>query len=71
MLLTFIELPFVSKLFVLSIFEWPLKTGFTVYEIYLPNLVQTVRLDNWGIPMKILSSHQLSMSIHVAFLQEQ
>ena len=32
---TFIKLPFVSKLFVLSIFEWPLKTGFTVY--YLKN----------------------------------
>ena len=25
---TFIELPFVFKTFVLSIFEWPLKTGF-------------------------------------------
>ena len=29
-LLTFIKLPFVIKTFVLSIFEWPLKTGFTV-----------------------------------------
>ena len=27
---TFIKLPFVFKTFVLSIFEWPLKTGFTV-----------------------------------------
>ena len=27
---TFIELPFVFNTFVLSIFEWPLKTGFTV-----------------------------------------
>ena len=26
---TFIKLPFVIKIFVLSIFEWPLKTGFT------------------------------------------
>ena len=25
------KLPFVIKIFVLSIFEWPLKTGFTVY----------------------------------------
>ena len=35
---TFIKLQFVFKTFVLSIFEWPLKTGFTVYrvhEIYL------------------------------------
>ena len=27
---TFIKLPFVIKIFVMSIFEWPLKTGFTV-----------------------------------------
>ena len=27
----FVKLPFVIKTFVLSIFEWPLKTGFTVY----------------------------------------
>ena len=27
---TFIKLPFVIKIFVLSVFEWPLKTGFTV-----------------------------------------
>ena len=30
-LLTFIKLPFSIKFFVLSIFKWPLKTGFTVY----------------------------------------
>ena len=29
-LLTFIKLPFVIKFFVLSIFEWPFYTGFTV-----------------------------------------
>ena len=29
-LFTFNKLPFVIKIFVLSIFEWPLKTGFTV-----------------------------------------
>ena len=27
---TFFKLPFVIKVFVLSIFEWPLKRGFTV-----------------------------------------
>ena len=27
--------PPVFKTFVLSIFEWPLKTGFTVYQYYL------------------------------------
>ena len=29
----FIKLPFVSKIFVLSIFEWPNKTGFTVEPV--------------------------------------
>ena len=28
--ITFIKLPFVIKILVLSIFEWPLYTGFTV-----------------------------------------
>ena len=32
-LTTFIKLPFVIKIFVLSILEWPLKTGFTVFKI--------------------------------------
>ena len=32
-LLTFIKLPFAIKTFVLSIFEWQLKTGFTVIHI--------------------------------------
>ena len=30
---TFIKLPFVFKTFVLSIFEWLLKTGFTVFNL--------------------------------------
>ena len=29
---TFIKRPFVIKIFVLSIFEWPFYTGFTVHE---------------------------------------
>ena len=28
---TFIQLPFIIKICLLSIFEWPFKTGFTVY----------------------------------------
>ena len=32
---TFIKLPSVIKIFVLSIFEWPLKTGFTVCKSFL------------------------------------
>ena len=33
---TFNKLLFVLKTFVLSIFEWPLKTGFTVQHISFP-----------------------------------
>ena len=33
MLLTFIKLPFVIKIFILSVYEWPFYTDFTVvYE---------------------------------------
>ena len=32
---TFIKLPFVFKTFGLSIFEWPLKTGFIVHKCLL------------------------------------
>ena len=30
-LLTFIQLPFVIKIFISSIFEWPFYTGFTIF----------------------------------------
>ena len=36
-LLTFIKLPFVINIFVLSIFEWPFYTGFTVFENIMEN----------------------------------
>ena len=29
---TFIKLPFIINIFVLSIFEWPFYTGFTVHQ---------------------------------------
>ena len=37
-LLTFIKLPFVIKIFVLSIFEWPFYTGFTVSDNIPPQM---------------------------------
>ena len=40
---TFTKLPFVFKTFVLSIFEWPLKAGFTV----LHSLFNSP-LEQWG-----------------------
>ena len=44
-LLTCITLPFTIKIFVLSIFEWPLKTEFTVFTLFLdflPDLSQFI-----------------------------
>ena len=38
---TFIKLPFVIKIFVLSIFEWPLKTNFTV--LFFTNTMLIIR----------------------------
>ena len=32
---SFIKLPFVIKIFILSIFEWPFYTGFTVLYVLL------------------------------------
>ena len=32
---TFIKLPFLIKIFVLSIFEWPFYTGFTVHVRFI------------------------------------
>ena len=50
-LLTFIKLPFVIKIFVLSMFEWSLKTGFTVYPNSCYNKVPTSS-GNHGKPGK-------------------
>ena len=33
---TFIKIPFVIKIIILSVFEWPFYTGFTVYRSTLP-----------------------------------
>ena len=33
-LLNFIKLPFVIKFFILSVFEWPFYTGFTVLRLF-------------------------------------
>ena len=33
-ILTFYNLPIVIKIFILSILEWPLKTGLTVFHFY-------------------------------------
>ena len=44
---TFIKLPFVINIFVLSIFEWPLKTGFTVFiSFYIVIVTFSIFLTN-------------------------
>ena len=49
---TFIKLSFVIKVFVLSIFEWPLKTGFTLYFdlSQIPNIrqIESIIGVQWG-----------------------
>ena len=48
-LLTCIKLPHGFKTFILSIFEWPLKTGFTVlrFSLYLKKIYNDCKI--WGI----------------------
>ena len=42
---TFINLPFINKIFVLSILEWSLKTGFTVsYQVEESIRIQRVNI---------------------------
>ena len=43
--LTFTKLPFVIKIFVLSIFEWPFDTGFSVMQ-YFPLKVSLKMLNS-------------------------
>ena len=50
---TFIKLPFVIKIFVLSIFKWPHKTDFTVPDIVLFVLYFAFR--------KLLTLHTMTM----------
>ena len=45
---TFIKLPFVIKIFILSIFEWPFYTGFTVLIRLLKVIIKT--LNNLAMP---------------------
>ena len=44
-LLTCTKLPLVFKTFVLSIFEWPLKTGFTVNLNWVAYVANYMSLD--------------------------
>ena len=52
-LLTFIKLPFVIKIFVLPIFEWPFHTGFTVLQNMLSAEVVINRVFIFGVDRSI------------------
>ena len=56
---TFIKLPFVIKIFVLSIFEWLLKTGFTV------SVSKDVLSTGNGDKMKISMSQYMNGTYHI------
>ena len=57
MLSTFIKLPFVIKIFILSIFEWPFYTGFTVRVLPLTSK----RLD-------CMDAQADQMAVHVSLI---
>ena len=50
---TFIKLPIVIQIFVLSIFEWPLETGFTVYVLEGKSIIMV--LCNRSLNLFLLS----------------
>ena len=56
-LLTFTKLPFSIKTFVLYIFEWPLKTGFTVCLLWLTYLF-----------LNFIPSFENSVELHDEFI---
>ena len=44
---TFSKLPLVIRTFILSIFEWLLKTGFTVFSLFVVcRLIASVKVSN-------------------------
>ena len=59
---TFIKLPFIIKIFVLSIFEWPLKTGFTVSLIeHVHKILILISLGSSKGQTSLLSTHLRQM----------
>ena len=61
---TFIRLPFAFKTFVLSIFEWPLKTGFTVLMYFL-NSAGTDEMHSFASHLINEPAHKILILTHV------
>ena len=62
---TFIQLPFVIKIFVLSIFEWPFYTGFTVqyYDSWLFVQVLIHRRDTEDLRLEVEDIERANLEI--------
>ena len=81
---TFIKLPFVIQIFVLPIFEWSLKTGFTVHYLLLVSIFLTACRTSLLVILKpmarralpissteILLSWFLSNKLNISFISEK
>ena len=63
-LLTFSKLPFVIKIFVLSIFEWPFYSVFTDPKIFMTNgSLMKVKGNAECFPWRILQNFDLHLAI--------
>ena len=64
---TFIKLTLVIKIFVLSIFEWPLKTDFTV--VLKVHKVQCVyrSIGAYKVYFHIMSHQELSLVVYIFY----
>ena len=73
-LLTFIKLPFVIKIFVLSIFEWEFYTGFSAFTIKAANNVDPDHiflLDASCPGPTVFSKHDIAGLSRTSRLNEQ
>ena len=67
-LLTCFRLPFVIKILVLAILEWPLKTGFTVHIVHIHFLRMSVFGFNESVRLKP-ASRVIVISWNIQILQ--
>ena len=65
MLVIIIKLPFVFKTFVLSIFKWPLKTGFTVHQFWCNTMKASVGHHGLTAPIVMALTLQAKMILQV------
>ena len=63
---TFIKLPFIFNVFDLSFFEWPLKTGFTVYGCSDYNSKISISIYLW--PKRLSTGMFKAMMLNCSYL---